>query len=104
MNKLQLSQKDNVPEYWLKTAVDKYYNPKKYYVPEKVEVKPTFQQLPDEFLLKHKLSEVRKKNFRVICRAMMRYELMNVPTEHLFTLHLKNEISCLRKICQTIRN
>jgi integrase len=29
----------------------------------------------DEFLLKHKLSEVRKKNFRVICRAVMRYEL-----------------------------
>jgi hypothetical protein len=25
--------------------------------------------------LKHKLSEVRKKNFRVICRAMNRYEL-----------------------------
>ena len=60
---------------WLKTVVDKYYNPKKYYVPEKAEAKPTFQQLLDEFLIKHKLSEVRKKNFRVICRAMMRYEL-----------------------------
>ena len=40
-----------------------------------MESKPAFQQLLDEFLLKHKLSEVRKKNFRVICRAMMRYEL-----------------------------
>jgi integrase len=59
----------------LKTAVDKHYNPKKYFVSEAVEAKPTFQQLLDEFLLKHKLSEVRKKNFRVICRAIMRYEL-----------------------------
>lgn len=29
----------------------------------------------DEFLLKHPLSEVRKKNFRVVKRALMRYEL-----------------------------
>jgi integrase len=71
----RLIEKENVSKDWLKTTVDKYYNPKKYYVPEKVEEKPTYQQLLDEFLLKHKLSAVRKKNFRVICRAMMRYEL-----------------------------
>jgi integrase len=71
----RLVKKENLTKDWLKTTVDRYYNPKKYFVPEAVEVKPTFQQLLDEFLLKHKLSEVRKKNFRVICRAMMRYEL-----------------------------
>lgn len=29
----------------------------------------------DEFLEKHRLSEVRKKNFRVVKRSMLRYEL-----------------------------
>jgi integrase len=71
----RLTEKETISKDWLKTAVDVYYYPKKYYVPEAVEAKPTFQQLLDEFLLKHKLSEVRKKNFKVICRAMMRYEL-----------------------------
>ena len=32
-------------------------------------------ELFDEFLEKHSLSEVRKKNFRVVKRALMRYEL-----------------------------
>ncbi|MDR0864093.1 MAG: hypothetical protein LBO74_04060 [Candidatus Symbiothrix sp.] len=67
--------KETIDKDWLKTTVDKYYNPKKYYVPEEIQEKPTFQQLMDEFLLKHTLSEVRKKNFRIICRATMRYEL-----------------------------
>ena len=34
-----------------------------------------FCELFDEFLEKHNLSEVRKKNFRVVKRALMRYEL-----------------------------
>jgi len=77
----RLVEKENVSKDWLKMTVDKYYNPKKYFVPEVVEEKPTFQQLLDDFLLKHKLSEVRKKNFRVICRAMMRYELFVQATK-----------------------
>jgi integrase len=77
----RLIEKENVSKDWLKVAVDKYYNPKKYAVQEAVEEKPTFQQLLDDFLLKHKLSEVRKKNFRVICRAMMRYELFVQTTK-----------------------
>jgi hypothetical protein len=71
----RLVDKETIDKEWLKITVDKFYNPKKYYVPEEIQEKPTFKQLLDEFLLKHKLSEVRKKNFRVICRAMMRYEL-----------------------------
>ena len=71
----RLVDKETIDKGWLKTTIDKYYNPKKYYTPEEIQEKPTFQQLMDEFLLKHKLSEVRKKNFRVVCRAVMRYEL-----------------------------
>ncbi|KAA6322309.1 hypothetical protein EZS27_028134 [termite gut metagenome] len=62
---------------WLTEMLDRYHHPNKYKTEEQLalEAKPTFQQLLNDFLLKHKLSEVRKKNFRVICRAMMRYEL-----------------------------
>ena len=44
-------------------------------MPEEVVIKPTTGELFDEFLNKHPLSEVRKKNFRVVKRALLRYEL-----------------------------
>jgi len=44
-------------------------------LPEEVVIKPTIGELFDEFLNKHPLSEVRKKNFRVVKRALLRYEL-----------------------------
>ena len=37
--------------------------------------KPTLIALFDEFLEKHRLSDVRKKNYRVIKRGLQRYEL-----------------------------
>ncbi len=71
------NQEEPVEKGWLKMAVDKYYNPRKYMTDEEIleETKPTLHQLFLEFLEKHKLSEVRRKNFRVIGRAMQRYEL-----------------------------
>ncbi|KAA6318750.1 hypothetical protein EZS27_031281 [termite gut metagenome] len=69
--------KSDADAEWLTETLDRYHHPGKYKTEEQLalEAKPTFQQLLNDFLLKHKLSEVRKKNFRVICRAMMRYEL-----------------------------
>ncbi|MFI3294022.1 MAG: site-specific integrase [Rikenellaceae bacterium] len=71
------NQEEPVEKGWLKMAVDKYYNPRNYMTEEEIleETKPTLHQLFLEFLEKHKLSEVRRKNFRVIGRAMQRYEL-----------------------------
>lgn len=71
------NQEEPVEKGWLKMAVDKYYNPRKYMTEEEIleETKPTLHELFLEFLEKHKLSDVRKKNFRVIGRAMLRYEL-----------------------------
>jgi integrase len=62
---------------WLSTTIDGYHHPEKHKTSEEVETetKLTFEQLIDDFLLKHKLSEVRKKNFRVVKRALLRYEL-----------------------------
>ncbi len=62
---------------WLGELIDKFHHPDKYKTQEQIEaeMKQSFEQLLDEFLLKHKLSEVRKKNFRVVKRALLRYEL-----------------------------
>ncbi|MDD4589883.1 MAG: site-specific integrase [Parabacteroides sp.] len=62
---------------WLSEMIDRYHHPDKYKTQEEVEAetKLTFGQLMDDFLLKHKLSEVRQKNFRVVKRALLRYEL-----------------------------
>ena len=62
---------------WLGTVIDKFHHPQKYKTKKELaaENPPTFAELFDEFLLKHPLSEVRKKNFRVVKRALMRYEL-----------------------------
>ncbi len=71
------SYTEDVDAEWLSETIDKYHHPDKYKTQEQIEAetKPTFEQLLDEFLLKHKLSEVRKKNFRVVKRALLRYEL-----------------------------
>ena len=62
---------------WLSTLIDKYHHPNRYKTKEEIEAenKPLLLELFSEFLVKHKLSEVRKKNFRVIHRALTRYEL-----------------------------
>ena len=57
---------------WLRNALQIYYNPNKY-TSEGVK-KQSFGELFDEFLVKHKISEVLKKNFRVAKRSMLRYE------------------------------
>ena len=74
------TDKENVTKEWLKIAIDKYYNPKKYAIKEEVQ-SYSFKQLFDEFLEKHPLSEVRKKNFRVVKRTVMRFELFIQKTK-----------------------
>ena len=66
---------ETVSKGWLKEALDQYYNPQKYNLKQVSAIKPTLTALFDEFLEKHRLSEVRKKNYRVIKRALQRYEL-----------------------------
>ena len=62
---------------WLKEASEQYYNPQKYNAETATEetAKPTLIALFDEFLVKHRLSDTRKKNYRVIKRGLQRYEL-----------------------------
>ena len=54
----------------LESEIDKLLHPEQYEQP-----KQTFFEAFDEFLTKHPLSEVRRKNFRVLYRALKRFEL-----------------------------
>ena len=71
------ANKETLTSEWLETAIDKSLHPGKYNI---IPVTQTFFEIFDEFLAKHKLSDVRKKNFRVIIRALQRYELYKQKT------------------------
>lgn len=74
---------EQITKEWLEDVIDRYRFPKKYEVKEE---KPAFFATLDLFLNKHKLSEVRKKNFRVIYRALQRFEMWNKTTLDLDTI------------------
>lgn len=75
VEKLYVNEKEEKAKDWLKVAIDKYFNPQKYRKVEDEAPEMTFGQLFDLFLEKHPLSEVRKKNFKVVIRTILRYEL-----------------------------
>ncbi|MFR9556108.1 MAG: site-specific integrase [Rikenellaceae bacterium] len=64
--------KESLTSDWLKDEIDKALHPEKYDLKEK---QKTFFETYDYFLESRKISEVRKRNFRVIYRALQRYEL-----------------------------
>ena len=59
----------------LDLRLDQKLHPEKYTVEEPAEETQSFFQAFDEFLEKHKLSEGRKSHFKVVKRALERYEL-----------------------------
>lgn len=67
----------DVDSEWLAVLIDKYHHPQRYKKQEEQDAvrKPTLLELFDEFLEKHKLSEVRKKNYRVVRRGLERYQV-----------------------------
>ena len=68
-------ERNLVDAEWPNNIVDRYYHPEDY-IEESIEERHyTLLELFDIFLDKHKLSDVRKKNFRVIKRVLQRYEL-----------------------------
>ena len=72
---IEKEYKEDAGSEWLGEVIDKFHHPEKYKTEEELAIEnpPTFAELFDEFLEKHSLSEVRKKNFRVVKRALMRY-------------------------------
>jgi integrase len=64
--------KDILTSEWLENAIDRELYPEKYI---SASTHQTFFEIFEEFLSKHHLSEVRKNNFRVVVRALKRYEV-----------------------------
>jgi len=69
--------KDGLTSEWLDIEIDKRLHPEKYGINEKQQ---TFFETFEEFLEKRKLSQVRKNNFRVIIRALKRFEIYKAIT------------------------
>ena len=64
--------KEETTSEWLAAEMDKALHPKKYNLIERQE---TFFQTIESFIECRKMSDVRKRNFRVILRALQRFEL-----------------------------
>ncbi len=73
---LQVYQSANKAEVltsdWLDTEIDKYLHPENYMADDPGHV---FFDAFNEFLEKHNISDVRKSNYKVVVRALKRYEL-----------------------------
>jgi integrase len=73
---LRSGQLDRSNSDWLNDCIDKFYNRGKYSPKETMQEKrQSFFDVFDDFLEKRKLSDVREKNFKVLKRALQRYEL-----------------------------
>lgn len=73
LNSFIETDKDIVSKEWLHEIIDRFHYPDKY--ADKEAEKPSFFQSFEQFLGVRKLSEVRKKNFKVIGRALQRFEM-----------------------------
>ncbi len=76
--KLIRSIYDNTPELTselLNLKIDQHLHPEKYISEEVDEKKQSYFEIFDEFLKLHKISEGRKAHYKVLKRALQRYEL-----------------------------
>ena len=88
---------------WLEKSIDEVLHPEKYAKPQQ-----SFFDVFEEFLLKRPLSEARTKNFRVIYRALKRFELYTQKMnrkEANYTLSFENISSdTLERFTKFLRN
>jgi integrase len=97
--------KEDLTSDWLELEIDKAINPGKYISEETASQVETFFEIFDEFLSKRKLSTVRINNFKVIKRALQRYELYKAYMKKPVKLTLDTVTSnTLRDIEDFMRN
>lgn len=95
---------------WLSETIERYHHPQRFQTEDALAEEIKLQVIPlfDEFLEKHKLSEVRKKNYRVVKRGLQRYELYVRATklkQKDFTLYIDEATSeTLRDIWDFFEN
>lgn len=71
------ADKASIEKNWLSDIIDRYHYPEKYDKTNGIE-KQSFFDILEDYLQKRKLSDVREKNFRVLVRALKRYEFVAV--------------------------
>jgi len=97
--------KEDLTSDWLELEIDKAINPGKYISEEEANQTESFFDCFDEFLSKRKLSTVRINNFKVIKRALQRYELYKAYMRKSVKLTLDTVTSnTLRDIEDFMRN
>jgi hypothetical protein len=72
---LNMTSRDSITKEWLEKRVDLFQKPVRKKKEKETTPQETFFTVFDEFLNTHKLSEVRRKNLRVLYRSLQRYEL-----------------------------
>jgi len=78
---------------WLLDCIDRHFERGEYApIIEEPVTKQTFFDAFDEFLQKRKLSDVRERDFKVLKRALQRYELFVEESEH---KPFKWELDCI---------
>ena len=72
---LNQTNRELITKDWLEKRVALFHKPARKKKEKEAAVPETFFTIFEEFLAVHKLSEVRRKNFRVLYRTLQRYEL-----------------------------
>ncbi len=72
---LNQTDKGTVTKEWLEKRVVLFHKPARKKKEKAAAVPDTFFSVFEEFLAVHKISDVRRKNFRVLFRSLQRYEL-----------------------------
>jgi site-specific recombinase XerD len=84
---------------WLESSIDKTLHPEKY-----ASEKQSFFDLFEECVSKRNISDVRKRNFHVVIRALKRYELYKREMQKEFNLSLDSfTIDTLRDVIDFLR-
>ncbi|GHT32398.1 hypothetical protein AGMMS49574_15840 [Bacteroidia bacterium] len=72
---LNMTNRELITKEWVEKRVDLFHKPVRKKKEKETAPPETFFTLFNEYLNTHKLSEVRRKNFRVLYRTLQRYEL-----------------------------
>jgi len=72
---LNQTNRETITKEWLEKRVALFHKPVRKKKAKVAAVPETFFAIFEDFLAVHKMSEVRRKNFRVLYRALRRYEL-----------------------------
>lgn len=72
---LNQTNRELITKEWLEKRVALFHKPARKKKAKEAAVPETFFTIFEEFLAVHKLSDVRRKNFRVLYRTLQRYEL-----------------------------